>query len=405
MTETNTIPAEAKQVLDGIAAIRGDQSAHAERLAKHEKEVNERLLAIEKSMRKDALSLPGSEAYAKDYQMSRGIAAMFSGDWSKAGLEREVHEQMFKRLSPEMQQRIMTTLTPSMGGFLIPEEISTTLIPKLDPVSVVKKAGATVIKPNGWPYKVNKITGGTTAAYAAEGTGPSATDLTLGQVSFSPRKMSVRSVLTMEQVAYGSPQTDALIMQDFMKRLELLQDKWAIKGTGQQGEPIGILNTTGINTAAATITGSAKLSYADFSVAIQYLEEDEVISDNLSVVLHPTQKGELFRNVYATVSSGTLVNEGAAFVMNTPFMTAARFKELTGLNLFSTSQQTDGTGLVGDFSNLWLAEWGGVMITKSDIASDGTYHGIVHDVLHVKATRWCDSAVVQPVAFHTITSI
>ena len=64
-----------------------------------------------------------------------------------------------------------------------------------------------------------------------------------------------------------------------------------------------------------------------------------------------------------------------------------------------------GTALMGEFSNLWMAEFGGILVGKSTEATDGTYHAFTADLMHVKATRWIDSAVVQAVAFHAITSV
>lgn len=354
------------------------------------------------SLRAHSFSLPGAEN-EKKYDVGKATRAALTGNWKDAGLELDIHKQTFERLPTNAQQRVMTTLTPSAGGFLIPEEISTTMIEKLDPVSVVKKAGATIVKPSGWPFKVNKITGGTTAAYASEGSSVSASDITLGQVSLSPRKIGARSVLTMEQVQYGTPQTDAIVVNDLIKRTELIQDLWALTGSGQQGQPIGITNTTGINTTTGIKSG--QLVFADLAIAMQYLEEDNVMTDKIALIAHPTQKGELFRNVNATVSSGTLANEGAAFIFGSPFITAAMFKTMTGIDIFPTTQMTDGTAIVGVFEWLWLAEFGGLVVSASDVASDGTHHAFTEDKRHLKVTRWIDSAVIQPVAFHAITSI
>lgn len=365
-----------------------------------------RIAAIEESMRRQSISLPGSEGYAKNYSVGRAMRAWINNKWDDAGLEREMHQEAWKRLPESHNARIMTTLTPSAGGFLVPEEIFAGVIPKFDAMSVCKKAGATVISPKGSPFKINKVTAGATAAYAAEGSAPSASDLTLGQVSMAPRKIAARTVMTAEQVQFGTPATDALVVQDLVLRTELLQDQWALNGTGQQGQPIGIENTTGINTAAGVSTTPAdNLMWADVATALQYLDEDNVPLDNAAIVLHPTQKWELFRNFYSTISSGTIAASGAAFIAGIPIMTAQRFKELTGLTLFSTTQQTDGTGIVGVFSDLWMAEWGGMVVGASNVASDGTHHAWVDDKLHVKVTRWIDSAVIRPVAFHTITSI
>lgn len=404
---------ELKKLTDGVASLRaaidaGTAQTTQEREAQDKvlKELSERLAKVEDEMRRDSISVPGCEKEIKNYSPGRAMRAWVRNDWKDAGLELDLHKQAYERLRENHGARLMTTLTPSVGGFLVPEEVFSGLLPKFDPISVCKKAGATVVRPSGYPFKVNKITGGTTATWTTEGASVSASDLSLGQVALNPHKVSARTVLTMEQIQFGSPSTDAAVLADLVKRTDLIQDSAALVGTGQQGQPIGIVNTTGINTAAGISTTPAdKLMWADLSAAIQALEEDDVPSDKLALIVHPTQKGELFRNFASTISSGTFDNSGAVGVASTIFMNAVLFKQYTGIDLFTTTQMTGDQCIVGNMEDLWLAEWGGMVIGRSDVASDGTHHAFVEDKLHVKVTRWLDSAVIRPVSMHVITSI
>lgn len=403
LNEVATAVASIREALD---SGRIAETKEREALAAKQKELETGLAKVQEDMRRNSISLPGSETVAKDYSAGRAMRAWLTGDWSKAQLERDLHQEAWKRLDANHGARVMTTLTPSAGGFLVPEEVSTTLIPKFDAMSVCKRAGATVVNPNGYPFKINKLTAGTTAAYAAEGSSVSASDLTLGQISLSPRKIGARTVLTAEQVQFGTPQTDGVVLQDLVLRTELLQDLWALAGTGQNGQPIGITNTTGINTAAGVSTTPAdNLMWADLATAQQYLEEDNVPTVKLGFVVHPTQKAELYRNFYSTISSGTIAASGAAFIAGMPFISDAMFKSITGYDIFPTTQMTDGTAILGMFSDLWMAEWGGMVVGRSTEASDGTHHAFVDDKMHIKVTRWIDSAVIRPVSFHAITSI
>lgn len=404
LNEVATAVASIREALD---SGRIAETKEREALAAKQKELETRLSEAEKAMREKSISLPGSDSVKGKYNPGRAMRALLTDDWKGAELELDIHKETYKALRDGHQARVMTTLTPSAGGFLIPEEMFNTPIAKLDPMSVCRKNGATVVKPSGWPFKVNKITGGTTAAFAAEGVAGSASDITLAQISLSPRKNTARSILTLEQVQYGNPQTDGIVLADLMKRLDLFEDKQVLIGTGQQGQPFGIVNTTGINTTTGIKSG--QLVYADLAIAIQYLEEDEVVTDNVTAILHPTNKGELYRNANGTMASGTLANEGAAFIQG-PFMTAAKFKEYTGANLATTSQLLDSSAaatiaIVGVMEWVWIADFGGMLVSKSTEATDGTYHAFTQDLMHVKATRWWDCAVVQPVAFHVITSI
>lgn len=403
LNEVATAVASIREALD---SGRIAETKEREALAAKQKELETGLAKVQEDMRRNSISLPGSEDAAKKYNRGRAMRAWLTGDWRGAELELDFHKEAYKRLPESHGARVMTTLTPSAGGFLVPEQVDTTLVPKFDAMSVCKRAGATVVSPNGYPFKVNKLTAGTTAAYAAEGSAVSASDLTLGQVSLSPRKISARTVMTAEQVQFGTPQTDSVVLQDLILRTELLQDLWALAGSGQQGQPIGITNTTGINTAAGISTTPAdNLMWADLAIAQQYLEEDNVPTVKLGFVVNPIQKGELYRNYVATISAGALASSDAHFVAGMPFISDAVFKTMTGFDIFPTTQMTDGTAILGMFSDLWMAEWGGLVVGRSTEASDGTHHAFVDDKMHIKVTRWIDSAVIRPVSFHAITSI
>jgi len=370
-----------------------------------------RIAEVEKKLLDQSLRLPGiGEAEKKHFSMANITRAMFSGDDSQAKLEREISDATFKALPETIKQRVMSTLLPSGGGFLIPTELDSTLLPKFDAPAIVDTLGATLLKPSGWPYKINSITGGITAAYAAEGAAGSASDMAFAQLSLSPRKMTARTFVTAEQIGYGNVQTDSVVTNDLALRLQLLRDYWALIGTGQS-MPLGLYNYSAASSpttqqiATVTSTTSGSLRFIDFANALKKLEAINVTIDGASLVCHPDLKWEMFADFNVTVASGTLANQGVALWMPTGIASHAKFKELTGYNLACSTQLPTTTALVGNFKDLFIAEWGGVVVTKSDVASDGTNHAFTMDGVHLKATRWTDMGAARPNAFCTITSV
>lgn len=404
--ETLTLPAEAKAAIESIRSMKTSTDA----LTAENEALRNRLAAVEGKLAASSLSLPGSEDYTKKYSVTRVARALFTGNPDDAPFEREISDQTLKRLPDIVKQRVMTTVTPSAGGFLIPTEMQATLLPKFDSQAIVNQIGATVLKPSGWPYKINSITGGLTAAYAAEGGAGSASDLTFAQLNLSPRKMTARTFVTAEQVGYGTPQTDSVILDDISLRLALLRDYWALIGTGSS-MPLGLFNYSAAASPTAqqiaTVAGvtSGTLRFIDFAAALKKLESINVGIDGATLVCHSDLKWEMFADFNITVASGTLANQGAALWMPTGIASPQKFKELTGYNLATSTQLPTTTALVGNFKDLFIAEWGGVVLTKSDVASDGTNHAFTMDGVHLKGTLWTDMGAARPNAFCTITGV
>lgn len=367
---------------------------------------------ISEKLRSESLTLPGSEADAHKYSFTN-IVRYYQGDTEAAKFEREISRATLdhcKRHSPLIHDRVMSTATPSAGGFLIPEEMMPGVLPKFQAQAIVDKVGATVIKPKGWPFKINSMTGTLTAAYAAEGGTGSASDLTFAQLQLNPRKMTARCVVTQEQLGYGTESTDQLIQAELGTQLALLRDYWALIGTGMS-MPLGVFNYSAASSPTAqqiaTVAGvtSGSLRFVDVANALKKLEGLNVGIEGAALVCHPDLKWEMFQDAYTTVSSGTVANQGAALYMPVPIASEAKFKELTGYMLACSTQLPTTSAIVGLFANLFIGEWGGTVVQKSDIASDGTTHAFFADCVHIKATRWIDTGAARPNAFCTITSV
>lgn len=373
---------------------------------------------IEADMRTLSMSLPGLEVGKEKgkWDKGRALRALLTGNWDDAGVEREAHEQLAKRMinkdrtlaqmPPEMAAmlRATTTLTPSAAGFLIPSEVSTTVIERPHAQAVVKSLGATVIQPGGWPFLVNKRTGGLTAYMSTENSTGSASDIAVGQVSLSPRKCIARTYLTQEQVNYGTPSTDAIVMEELMLAHELKQDDMAFNGIGASAEPLGIFNTSGIGSNSGSPLASGKLRFGDIALGLKNLDASNIIRTNTGVAMPSDLMWELATDLVVQYS-GQAEATYAAYQLGLPFITPEIFKTRTGCNLGISNQIATTKAVIGEFKNLWMAEYGGMVVTRSDIATDGTNNAYTQDGIHIKAVRWFDSAVVLPAAFYAATGL
>lgn len=407
LNEVATAVASIREALD---SGRIAETKEREALAAKQKELEERLAKAEDSMRRSSISLPGSEELAKNgkFSIGRAIRAMHTGNWDKAPVERDVHIQCAKlmredaarMLTPE--QRATLTTVPSAAGYLIPEELSSVVIERPHAMAVTKQLGLTVVRPNGWPFKVNKRTTGLTAYMVGENVASTASDVAVGQVSLSPRKCVARTFVTAEQLAYGNPQTDSIIGEELNLAIELKKDDMVLNGSGASGEPIGVFNTTGINTTAGIVSGRFK--FHDISVAMQKIEADNVMLVNPGCVFHSDLKWELAQDIVAQFS-GQVAATDAAYVAQFPFLSPERFRQITGCNMGVSNQVATTKSIMGEWKYGWLAEFGGMVLGRSDVATDGTNNAFTQEGVHIKLTTWFDFAVVLAEAFAATTSV
>lgn len=375
------------------------------------------LQAIQAKMREWSISLPGTEDLRKkgDYKYANVYRALLEGrneaDYERiAPKEWDVSKQCRARVSEDMLSRLMSTTNPSSGGFLVSEEIASGIQPKLDAQAITKLLGITVVRPSGYPYRKIKQTGGATASMAAEGGTVSASDLAWGRINLQPKKCQARSFVTLEEVMFASPSIETEIENDLALRIALKQDQQVIGGSGTDNEVMGIVNTSGLNSVNTGAT--TKLFWGDLSKGQQELDEDNVIYTTLGLGLHPRVKHAMFRQLKSGASSQTEA-QGAGFIAETPFLSDETFKKITGFDIKSSTQFPTTLGassnetwaILGKWADFYLAEFGGMILSRSDVATDGTLNAWTQDGVHVKANSWFDGAVIQPESFTLLKSL
>lgn len=412
-----TSAADTSQLAPLIQMVR-EQNTTLATISEKQKRIDELEAAVkglQEQHRRQSISLPGTEDMVKrgEFSWSRAIGSVARGDKSLAPKEWEVSDQARKRISGDVEKRIHTTLTDSLGGFLVPEEIHGSLIPKLDAEAIIGKLGITVLNPKGYPFRVNKITGGLTAYMIGEATRATESTMAIGQVNLQPKKCSARAIVTNEQVMWGTPQTDGIVMDDLTRRIALKEDQQVLHGTGSENEVYGIMvqAATAANTDFTTIAGgsTSQVLFGDFNKAIAALAEANADLTRIGAVMHPRAKYNLFRQLFQGVATNATEALGAGFIAGMPIYSDARFKEWTGMDIASTTQMsvaqnTDDTWIVlGNWADYFFARFGGLVLAKSDVASDGTYHAFTDDVVHCKAVTWFDGACIRPKSLCIIT--
>jgi HK97 family phage major capsid protein len=331
-------------------------------------------------------SLPGVSQGRDKFSFGKAFHAISSGDWSGAGLEREVFDQMRKRA--------MSTDSGS-GGYLVPVQAMSELIELLTAKSVVITLGARVLSNlTGAPVTWPKQTAGAVAYWVGENAAITASDLTVDQLSLTPKKVAALVKVSRELSVLSNPAVERVILNDLAGSLALAVDLAALRGSGSANQPLGIANTQNILTHAIGTDGGT-FNFHAASAMEGKLDDANALKGRLGFVMHPKVKRLLKRERIAQFSGDT----GGAYII-APMLSDARLAEVLGYG-FGTSTQlpvnlTKGGSsdcsevYFGNWEELFLAMWGGLELLASNVAGDANGGAFSSDQLWFRAIQRVD---------------
>lgn len=356
---------------------------------------------IERKGKSSSVSVPGLEDEKKEFSFVKamnyiGIGSA-TGQWDHAekaagaGFEVEV----FKAA----REKIHSIGDATQGGFLVPTEVTNQIIEILLAKSVSQAAGATVITGlQGSPFEVINQETDVTAYIVGENKSITESSATFGQYTMTPKAFAALVKLSKRSATMTSPSLEAFLRDRMAMKIALRMDLACLRGTGVAPEPLGIVNTSGINTVAIGANGGNFL-FDTAQDMVTELENDNVDINGGSFVSHPKVFNKMKKERIAQFSGDTT---GQYVILP---MTDQLLRDSLGYNFFKTTQLptnlTKGTGtslsevIFGDFSNLWIGMWGGLELMASEHTSDA----FAKNQVWVRAIQESDCVVTRPTAF------
>ena len=123
--------------------------------------------------------------------------------------------------------------TDSAGGYLVPTQHVAELIEMLYDRAVCIALGATVLDNlTGSPVEIPKQTGGATAYWPGENAAITGSDLTLDQLSLSPKAVGCLVKLSNRLIQLSNP-SEVMVRRDIATALALAIDLKALREMGQ----------------------------------------------------------------------------------------------------------------------------------------------------------------------------
>lgn len=337
-----------------------------------------------------------TDAEVKNYSILRMIQAQITGDWSKAGLEREASAALAKKIGAEPKGVLIphdvflnekryaefkrTLATSGTATNLVgTDHLASSFIDLLRNRAVISQLGALMLTGLRGNVSIPRQSGAATAAWVAEGNAPSLSDQSFGNLSLSPKTVAARTKMTRQLIMQSDPQIEALVLNDLIKQIALAIDLAAINGDGAGNNPTGILETSGIGAVTGTSLGWAGVVELETDVATANADD----LGSMSYLTNPTVRG-LLKTRKKDDGSGIFLWEGG---------------EMNGYPGAVSNQVPSATLIFGAFSQIIMAMWGGLDVLINPYAESGTGNVII------ETFQSADVGARQIAAFSAATSI
>ena len=339
---------------------------------------------VSKKTNEQVFKLPsevGLDEEKREYSLMRAIHASASGDWRKAGFERECSDEIARKTGKEARgfyaptdiawTRDQTAGTDSQGGYLVGTvHRGDMFIQALYGRSVVLANGAVQMQGLVGNIAIPKLsTSASNVGFVAEGSAPSEGAEVFAQVSMSPKTCAGYIDFTRKLMLQSDPSIEQVIRNDFVSTFAQKLDTVFLEGGGSN-EPTGIGQTSGIGDVAMGTNGGA-ITYAKLVDLDSEITKDNAGTDDMVCVTTPQVVGEMRQT--PKQASGV---EGNFILNNDELVVGHRVISSTNMPSTLTKGSTSGSChavLIGSMSQALVGFWSGldIVVDTSSLATSG----------------------------------
>ncbi|WP_334029674.1 phage major capsid protein [Alteromonas sp. P256] len=340
------------------------------------------------------INLDIGENELRKYSVINALRAVATGNFKKAGLEREVSEAIAKRVGRDadgiylsyeamgygLRQMQLARMQSAGGAGKGAELVATELhaemyIEALRAQAVVGQLGARMVSGLVGDVDIPKQNGSATFYWVEEDGAATDSDLSFTTVQLRPKTLATAVPITRRIMNQSTPDIEALVMSDIMRGQSLGLDQGALYGSGVGNEPIGIANTSGIGALSFATPGSP--TWAETVAFETDVAEANADANTMAYLMRPSLRGKL-KTTEKAEGTGQFIWQGG---------------RVNDYNAAVTTQMNAGQMLFGDFSQALIGLWGALDVVPdraTKVASGGLVMRLFQDA---------DVAVRHPQAF------
>lgn len=354
----------------------------------------------------------------RSYSLGKMIRAQATGDWSEAGFEREMHDEIRHKTGkasrgyfvPDFAWRagaLSTAATGAVGTENVTDSFVPTIhrgdmfIEALRAKQVMSRLGVTFLSGLTNRIQMPKFSTGATAGFVEELGNVADQSQTDASVTLQPRTMGAYVDMSRLLLKESIPAIDQVVQDDLLRSLADKLEAVAINGSGSSGEPTGILqdgNVGNVDVSAGTDVDA--LTWADLTNIVKTVEEANgvVNAAALGWLTNPKVKAKLANTVkVATTDSVMLLNDPWNNIYGYP----AEFTSNVPSNLDPGDGGSDASALIfGDFSQLLVGVFGSpdILIDETTGGLAGTVRIIVHQDVDIALRNAASFAITDEVS-------
>lgn len=317
-----------------------------------------------------------SDKEVRQYSLLRAIRAMADGNKESAGFEMEVSRELEKRLgtrpsglfvpigvldrqSAMQRDNSMTVGGATSGAKLVgTDHLAGEFIQYAYDKMVVLKLGGTLMTGLVGNVSVPKQTGKSTVYWPKEGGSATAQNISIGNLSLSPKQMAAITIASRKLVMQSAPSVEKLIKDDIYMGVMLGLDDAVYNGRGVVGsdyeEPTGLFNLaedSGIGIIDGADLGWDKLVEFETKVATANLN-----AGTMAYVMNAATHGILKTREKVEGYPMFLADKG----------------EANGYPVETTNIIPNAHIAFGDHSKIIIANWGVLDIMANPYNDDGS---------------------------------
>ena len=336
----------------------------------------------------------------RTYSMLRALNAASRGDWSGAGFEAEMNQEVALKRGKQPQgfyipdfawrdydpamKRELTVGTNASGGFFAPSvQLADEFVTALRARMVLPGLGMRIMSGLNTKIQIPKVSAGAAAAFVAESGSVSDQTQTTAQITMVGRTLGARTDVSRLLLLESDPSIEQIVRDDLLAAVANKIEDVAIEGDASN-EPTGITKTTGIGSVAIGTNGGAP-TWAAVTDLVKEVEIDNaaINGDTLGFLTNPKVKSKMANTVRVSSTDSHMI-------LNDPYNNLYGYD--IGITTNVPSDLTKGSSgscsalIFGDFSQLMLGVFGGgpdVLIDPYTNSASGSVRIVVHQEIDI----------------------
>jgi HK97 family phage major capsid protein len=358
------------RIADGKRTQLVDDDTAADKIGMSKKDLSKysltrAILELGSGRQLDGIEREASDAYAAKIGIKPN--GIFLPPDLTTGVRQSMPAELTRMLNKYgISARALSSATAAAGGYTVGTEVlGASMIELLRNKTRLAQMGARQLSGLKGNIAIPRQAGGATTYWLSPNGTVTASDQSFAQLGLTPHRLVGDTAYDKELMVQSSIDVEAFVREDLMRVLAIAKDLAGINGSGVNGQPLGIMNLTGLNTQ----TFSGAPTWAKVVEFNTKLGVSNVAEDSRAWLSTPGVQGKWLSTPKATNYPIFIMDDGG---------------KVLGKDFFDTNQVPSDKVIYGNWSDLIMADWAGIDVVVDPYSLKKTGQ------IEVTIMLWCD---------------